>query len=218
MPRVKLTPISTTMARNRSKSSWVQAHRRDPFVKRARRDGYRSRAAYKLVEIDRRDRLFWPGGIVLDLGAAPGGWAQVAAGAVGPSGRVIAVDILPMKPIRGVEFIRGDFREASVLQAVHRRLDGTQATLVMSDMAPNITGIREVDQPRAIYLAELALELARSVAAPGAMLLVKVFQGEGLEDFRRDVERSFRKVCTRKPGASRSQSRELYLLAEKFSV
>lgn len=204
--------------KKKSSARWLQRNWRDPYVKKARRDGYRSRAAYKLMEIDRRDRILDQGGIVIDLGAAPGGWSQLAMERVGPAGRVIAVDLLPIVPIRGVELIQGDFRDNAVVKAVTNSLDGAQATLVLSDMAPNISGVSEIDQPRAMYLAELALDLTHKVCAPRGALLVKVFEGEGLSDFRQELQGCFGRVCTRKPQSSRARSRESYLLALNYGV
>ncbi len=201
------------MTRGGSSSRWLREHFDDPYVKRARQEGYRSRASYKLLEIQQRDRLIAPGMTVVDLGAAPGGWSQLAARLTGSGGRVVALDILPMDPVPGVEFIQGDFREQQVLDRLLECLGGCPVDLVMSDMAPNISGIKAMDQPRAIYLAELALDLSCSVLAPGGDLLLKGFEGEGMEELRRGLRSAFRKVVTRKPAASRPRSREVYLLA-----
>ncbi|MCY3565226.1 MAG: 23S rRNA (uridine(2552)-2'-O)-methyltransferase RlmE [Gammaproteobacteria bacterium] len=203
---------------NASKSSkrWLQEHLSDPHVKRSREQGYRSRASAKLLEIQRRDRLIRPGMTVVDLGAAPGGWSQVAREAVGAGGKVIAVDLLPMAPIAGVEFVQGDFSEGEVLDRVLERLGGAAADLVISDMAPNMSGMKEVDQPRAMDLAELALDLAQRILAPRGSLLVKVFQGAGCERFRAALKSGFAVVKTRKPDASRARSSEMYLLASGF--
>ncbi|MYC59013.1 MAG: 23S rRNA (uridine(2552)-2'-O)-methyltransferase RlmE [Gammaproteobacteria bacterium] len=203
---------------NASKSSkrWLQEHLSDPHVKRSREQGYRSRASAKLLEIQRRDRLIRPGMTVVDLGAAPGGWSQVAREAVGAGGKVIAVDLLPMAPIAGVEFVQGDFSEGEVLDRVLERLGGAAADLVISDMAPNMSGMKEVDQPRAMDLAELALDLAQRILAPRGSLLVKVFQGAGCELFRTALKSGFAVVKTRKPDASRARSSEMYLLASGF--
>ena len=203
---------------NASKSSkrWLREHLSDPHVKRSREQGYRSRASAKLLEIQRRDRLIRPGMTVVDLGAAPGGWSQVAREAVGAGGKVIAVDLLPMAPIAGVEFVQGDFSEGEVLDRVLERLGGAAADLVISDMAPNMSGMKEVDQPRAMELAELALDLAQRVLAPRGSLLVKVFQGAGCERFRAALKSGFAVVKTRKPDASRPRSSEMYLLASGF--
>lgn len=202
----------------RSKSShrWLREHFDDPFVSRAQQEGYRSRAVYKLAEIDQRDRLFRPGMRVVDLGAAPGGWSQYAADRVGAAGRVVASDILGMDPIPGVEIVTGDFREEPVLQAILRQLGGEAADLVLSDMAPNLSGTDAVDQPRAIHLCELALDLAARVLKPNGAFLVKVFQGQGSDEFLRELRRRFARVVIRKPEASRQRSREVYVLARGF--
>jgi 23S rRNA (uridine2552-2'-O)-methyltransferase len=175
------------MARSKSSGRWLRRHFDDGYVRRAQQAGYRSRAAYKLLEINERDHILRPGMTVIDLGAAPGGWSQVAAGTVGRRGRVIALDLLPMDPISNVWFIHGDFREESVFTALLEMVGDRQVDLVISDMAPNISGMRSVDQPRAMYLAELALDLAKNVLAPGGALLVKAFQGEGIDEFKRDI-------------------------------
>ncbi len=201
------------MARSRSSSRWLREHFDDHYVKRAQAEGYRSRAAYKLLEIQQRDRLITPGMTVVDLGAAPGGWSQLAARLTGGKGRVLALDILPMDPLPDVEFIQGDFREQQTLERLMESLDGSRVDLVLSDMAPNISGVKAVDQPRAIYLAELALELSRKVLRPGGGMLLKAFEGAGMDELRRELRGSFRSVATRKPAASRARSRELYLLA-----
>lgn len=190
----------------------MQRHLNDDFVQRAQREGYRSRAAYKLLEIQERDKLIKHGMTVIDLGAAPGGWTQVAADLIGENGRLIALDILPMDPFAGVEIIQGDFREDEVYQQLLDVLGDSPVDLVISDMAPNISGNKSVDQPRAIYLAELGLELARQVLRPGGDYLVKVFQGEGFDELRQEMQKTFSKLLTRKPKASRSESREVYLL------
>ena len=203
---------------NASKSSkrWLQEHLSDPHVKRSREQGYRSRASAKLLEIQRRDCLIRPGMTVVDLGAAPGGWSQVARKSVGAGGKVVAVDLLPMAPIAGVEFVQGDFSDGEVLDRVLERLGGAAADLVISDMAPNMSGMKEVDQPRAMDLAELALDLAQRILAPRGSLLVKVFQGAGCERFRAALKSGFAVVKTRKPDASRARSSEMYLLASGF--
>jgi len=204
----------------RSKSSrrWLDRHVSDEFVKRAQREGYRSRAAYKLLEIQARDRILRPGQWVVDLGAAPGGWCQVARTLVGPGGRVVALDILPMEPLADVELIQGDFRDEAVLQRLRASLAGHSVDLVISDMAPNVSGVAAVDQPRAMYLAELALAVARELLKPGGVLVTKVFQGEGFDDLVRALRESFTRVVTRKPKASRSSSREVYLVAGNFHL
>lgn len=199
--------------RSKSSRQWLTEHFDDAFVKRAQAEGWRSRAVYKLIEIDERDHLLRPGMVVVDLGAAPGGWAQYAARKLGGRGRVIALDILEMPALEGVEVLLGDFREDAVLEALRQRLAGAQIDLVMSDMAPNISGMAAVDQPRSMYLAELALAFARETLKPGGDLLTKVFQGEGYEAFVQDLKQDFATVTVRKPKASRPRSREVYLLA-----
>jgi 23S rRNA (uridine2552-2'-O)-methyltransferase len=203
------------MARSKSSGRWLQRHFDDAYVRKAQQAGYRSRAAYKLLEINERDHILRPGMTVIDLGAAPGGWSQVAAKIVGARGRVIALDILPMDPLPGVWVLQGDFREESVMADLLNNMGEQQVDLVISDMAPNISGMRSVDQPRAMYLAELALDVARKALSPGGTLLVKAFQGEGIDEFRRELQRSFRTVMTRKPKASRPSSREVYMLAKQ---
>jgi len=191
----------------------LREHFDDEFVKRAQREGYRSRAVFKLEEIQRKDHILKPGMSVVDLGAAPGGWSQYALGLVGRKGRVVAMDILPMEPLPGVEFVLGDFREEAVLEALLNRLNGREIDLVMSDIAPNITGVDAVDQPRAMYLAELAVDFADRVLRPGGDLLVKLFQGEGFDPLLRELRARYDKVVMRKPRASRPRSREVYALA-----
>lgn len=204
------------MARSKSSRQWLKEHFSDAWVKRSQEEGYRSRASYKLLELQQRDRFIKPGMTVIDLGAAPGGWSQVVANIVGPAGRVIACDLLPMDAVPGVQFIQGDFTDSAVLERLMAELDGARADLVISDMAPNISGVKDIDQPRAMYLAELALDLAKSILSPGAYFLVKVFQGEGFETFQQDLRKSFKSVKARKPAASRARSREIYLLAAGF--
>jgi len=206
------------MKKSKSSRQWLDRHFNDEYVKRAQREGYRSRAAYKLMEIQQRDRLLKPGQTVVDLGAAPGGWSQMARHIVGAKGRVVALDILPMDPLPDVDFIEGDFREAEVLQALRDLLQDDVVDLVISDMAPNVSGVSAVDQPRSIYLCELALEFARGVLRPGGSFLVKVFQGEGFDQYYKELHSSFEKVVTRKPKASRPKSREVYLLAGSYKV
>lgn len=202
----------------KSNKSWLQAHRRDQFVKRARDSRYRSRAVYKLQEIDQRDHLLKPGQTVVDLGAAPGGWSQYAAERMGGTGKVIAVDILAMEPVNDVVFIQGDFSGENTVNACLAALGGGRADLVICDMAPNLTGIRSTDQARSLGLAELALDFARQVLRPGGDLLVKLFQGEGIDAFKRELRTHFQKVMVRKPQASRSSSREFYILARGYGV
>lgn len=204
------------MARSKSSKRWLQEHFSDQYVKQSQRDGYRSRASYKLLEIDKKDRLFRPGMTVVDLGAAPGGWSQVAAERVGHNGKVLASDILPMDSIAGVEFIQGDFTEDSVFEALMAAIDGSPVDLVISDMAPNMSGMDAVDQPKAMYLVELALDMARQILSPGGAFVAKVFQGEGFEPWLADVRASFGRVVTRKPDASRARSREVYIVGRDF--
>lgn len=200
------------VSRSKSSSRWLHEHFNDPWVKKAQAEGYRSRAVFKLLEIQQKDRLLKPGMTVVDLGAAPGGWTQAAVDLVGPRGLVIASDILGMDPVPGAQFIQGDFREQEVFDTILAALAGRPVDLVISDMAPNMSGERSVDQPRAMYLAELALEFAGRVLRPGGDLLVKVFQGEGIDAFRTDMRRTFRQLQVRKPEASRARSSEVYLL------
>jgi 23S rRNA (uridine2552-2'-O)-methyltransferase len=211
------------MPRSKSSQRWLKEHFDDHWVTRAKAEGYRSRASYKLIEIDEKDRLLKPGMTVLDLGAAPGGWSQVAAARClnGSSKNraendaiLVASDILPMDAIAGVTFIQGDFREAAVFDGILAALGNRKVDLVMSDMAPNISGNRSVDQPRAVYLCELALDMAVSVLAPEGRFLVKLFQGQGADEFRHAVQQRFRSLVTRKPAASRARSNEVYLLAQ----
>jgi 23S rRNA (uridine2552-2'-O)-methyltransferase len=200
------------VTRSKSSKRWLQEHFDDPYVKKAQAAGYRSRAAFKLLEIQQKDRIVRPGMTVVDLGAAPGGWTQVAADLVGHTGLVVASDILPMDGVPGVRFVQGDFHEQSVFDAIVAALDGRPVDLVISDMAPNMSGTRAVDQPRAIYLCELALDLAERVLRPGGDFLAKVFQGEGSDAFRARLRERFRQVQVRKPDASRARSSEVYLL------
>lgn len=202
------------MPRSKSSHRWLKEHFNDPYVKDAQKAGWRSRASFKLIELDKKDRLLRPGQLVVDLGAAPGGWSQVAAQAVGEQGKVVASDILPMDSIEGVEFILGDFTEESVLASILAALGEARADLVISDMAPNMSGINDVDQPKSMYLVELALDLARQVLKPGGNFVSKVFQGEGFDALMKDCKSAFNTVVTRKPDASRSRSREVYLVAK----
>ncbi len=203
------------MAKSRKGSSrrWLAQHRDDPYVQAARRQGYRSRASFKLLEMDRRYRIFRPGQAVVDLGAAPGGWCQVAAERIGGSGRILACDLLPMEPLPGVEFLQGDFTEPEVLAELRQTLDSQLVDVVISDLAPNISGMRSVDQPRAMYLVELALEFAAELLKPGGVFVAKVFQGEGFDSLLQDTRRQFRQVRVFKPEASRPESREVYWIA-----
>lgn len=203
-------------SRSKSSARWLQEHFDDQYVKRSQEDGWRSRASYKLLEIHEKDKLFRPGMSVVDLGAAPGGWTQVAAEIIGDSGRIVASDILPMDPIAGATFVQGDFTEDQVLEEILTAIGSDQVDLVISDMAPNMSGAQSVDQPKAMYLVELALDLARQVLRKNGVFLAKVFQGEGFEPYLKDLRSSFTKVITRKPDASRARSREVYLLAKGF--
>lgn len=205
------------MKRSKTSKQWMIEHVNDVYVQRAKAEGYRSRAAYKLIEIAARDKLLKPGMVIVDLGAAPGGWSQVAAGKIGARGRVIAVDVLAMDPLPHVAFVHGDFREDAVVAALERALAGRPIDLVLSDMSPNISGIALSDQARAMYLAELALEFAVKHLQPAGSLLVKVFQGSGFQEFLREMRARFRHVVTRKPDASRGRSNELYLLGRDFN-
>ena len=201
------------MKPSKTSKQWMREHINDPFVHLAQKEGYRSRAAYKLLEIDAKDHLLKPGMVVVDLGATPGGWSQVAARQVGRGGKVIALDLLPLDPLAGVDFIQGDFREEIVLKQLEALLQGKQVGLVISDMAPNMSGVQSADLARAIHLAELAMEFALEHLKPGGSFLVKVFQGVGFEEFLKLMKGRFAKVVTRKPKASRDRSSELYLLA-----
>lgn len=202
----------------RSSGSWRDRQERDPFVQRARREGWRSRAVFKLEQIDTKERLLRPGMVCLDLGAAPGGWSQYVTQALDGNGRVIAVDLLPMDALPGVEFVQGDFREEHVFEELLERVGERGADLVISDMAPNISGTKAVDQPRSMYLAELALDMAQRVLRPGGSFVCKVFQGEGFDEFVKTARNSFERVRVIKPKASRSGSREVYLVARNFSL
>lgn len=200
------------MKPSRTSKQWMQEHLNDPYVKMAQKDGYRARAAYKLIEIDDKDQLIKPGMIVVDLGSTPGSWSQVVVKRLKGQGRVIALDILDMQPIAGVEFIQGDFREASVLNELEKKLNNHLVDLVIADMAPNMSGIADVDQAGAAYLTELALEFSRDWLKPNGHFLVKVFMGQGFEDILQNMRKMFNKVVTRKPKASRGRSTEVYLL------
>ncbi|MDT0594370.1 23S rRNA (uridine(2552)-2'-O)-methyltransferase RlmE [Glaciecola petra] len=206
------------MARSKTSKKWLDEHVNDPYVQKAQRDGYRSRASYKLIELNEKDSLFKSGSVVMDLGAAPGGWSQIVAPIVGESGRVIASDILPMDGIAGVDFIQGDFTEASVYEQILNSLGSSQVDSVISDMAPNMSGVNTTDQHASMYLVELALDMARNVLKPGGSFCAKVFQGVGSEAFTKEVRASFSKVIVRKPAASRPRSREIYLVAKGFKA
>lgn len=199
------------MKRNRTNKAWLHEHLTDPYVQQAQTEGYRARAAYKLIEIDERDKLLRPASVVVDLGAAPGSWCQVVRRRC-PQGRVFALDLLPIDPISGVEFILGDFTEDAVLTELESRLQGGKTDVVLSDMAPNLSGVASADQARSIHLCELALDFARQHLKPDGRFLVKIFQGEGFMDFRKTMETAFAKVQVRKPKASRDRSAEVYLL------
>ncbi len=204
------------MSRSKTSGKWLREHFDDVYVQRAKDEGWRSRAVYKLLEINEKDKLIKPGMTVLDLGAAPGGWSQMAAKLVGHHGLVIASDILEMDPIPGVQFLQGDFREESVYQQLLEIIGNRPIDLVICDMAPNMSGMNAVDQPRAMYLAELALDMVKQVLKQNGDFLVKVFQGEGLPEYRKDMQQNFGKLITRKPGASRPRSKEVYLLGKGF--
>lgn len=204
------------MSRSKTSKGWLREHFDDIYVKKAQQDGYRSRAAYKLLELQEKDRVIKPGMTVVDLGAAPGGWSQVAVKLVGHNGLVIASDILEMDNIAGVQFLQGDFREEEVYKQLLEIIGDRPVDLVISDMAPNMSGVDAVDQPRAMYLAELALEMASQVLKPDGVFLVKVFQGAGLQEYRKLLQERFTTLITRKPDASRSRSKETYLLAKGF--
>ena len=204
------------MARSKSSHRWLKSHFDDEYVKRAQRAGYRSRAVYKLEELQQKDRILRPGMTVVDLGAAPGGWSQYAAQLLKGSGRIIAMDLLAMDPLDGVEFLQGDFREEEVLDLLVETLGETPVDLVMSDMAPNISGMEAVDQPRSMYLAELAADFAARVLREGGDLLFKAFQGEGFDDLIKLLRSQYQQVKTRKPRASRPRSREVYVVARHY--
>jgi 23S rRNA (uridine2552-2'-O)-methyltransferase len=201
--------------RSKSSSRWLREHFDDEFVKRAQKEGWRSRAVFKLQELDQAERLLRPGMTVVDLGAAPGGWSQYAGRVLGASGRVIAMDVLPMDDLPGVTFLLGDFREQSVLDQLLAEIGTARVDLVLSDMAPNLSGVDVVDHPRAMYLAELALDFAARMLAPGGTLLMKVFQGAGFDALVKDARQRFAEVRLKKPKASRTRSAEVYLLARR---
>jgi 23S rRNA (uridine2552-2'-O)-methyltransferase len=208
--------LEVGLARSKSSDRWLKEHFSDVWVKKSQEEGYRSRASYKLIELDRKDRLFRPGQLVVDLGAAPGGWSQVAIERVGDTGTVIASDILPMDPIAGVEFVQGDFTEDSVFESLLALLGDRRADVVISDMAPNMSGMAAVDIPRAMGLVELALDMAQRVLRPGGAFVAKVFQGEGFDALLADMRRDFQTVVSRKPDSSRARSREVYLVGKGF--
>lgn len=200
------------MARSKSSSRWLQEHFDDPYVLQAQKDGWRSRAIYKLKEIDEKDHVLRPGMLVIDLGAAPGGWSQYAASKIGPKGEVLALDILPVEAYAGVRFLQGDFTQDTVFEALIELIDQREVDLVMSDMAPNFSGNKAIDIPRSMYLVELTLDLAERVLKPGGNVLIKVFQGEGYERLLSQMRQGYNKVVTRKPQASRARSNEIYLI------
>jgi 23S rRNA (uridine2552-2'-O)-methyltransferase len=202
------------MKKNKTSRAWVHDHLNDPYVQRAQTDGYRARAAYKLLEIDERDHLLKPGAIIVDLGAAPGSWCQLAVRRCGAKARIFALDLLQMEPVAGVDFLLGDFTEDAVLEALEGRLEGARVDVVLSDMAPNLSGVATVDQARSIHLCELALDFAVRHLRPGGQFVVKVFQGEGFMAFRKQMEAAFSSVQVRKPKASRDRSAEVYLLGK----
>ncbi len=204
------------MVNSKSSKKWIKERARDKYVKKSKQAGFRSRASFKLLEIQEKDRFIKPGMVVVDLGCAPGGWSQAAKSLVGDKGSVLATDILPMAPISGVKFIQGDFTDHAVFEDLIEKVQGESVDLVISDMSPNITGIRAIDQPESMHLAELALDFARSILRKGAYFLVKVFEGEGIGEYKLILASEFEKVKVRKPNASRSRSREVYLLAEKY--
>jgi 23S rRNA (uridine2552-2'-O)-methyltransferase len=204
------------MARSKSSADWLREHVDDIYVHKAQQDGYRTRASYKLIELDEKDQLIKPGMTVIDLGSAPGGWSQVVARKLDGSGVMIASDILPMDPIADVNFIQGDFTEESVFEELMGIVNGRPVDLVISDMAPNMSGVASIDQPGSMYLVELALDMARQVLKPNGQFVAKVFQGEGFDEYIRDVRESFSKVLIRKPKASRARSREVYVVGKGF--
>jgi 23S rRNA (uridine2552-2'-O)-methyltransferase len=201
------------LKKSQSSKQWLRRHVNDPYVQRSKREGYRSRSAYKLIEIDDKDRFLKPGQVVVDLGAAPGGWSQVLAKRLGGSSTIVAIDLLPMDPISGVTFIQGDFSLKKGMGALQAALEGSQVDVVLSDMAPNLSGIGVSDQAKCMTLAELAFEFAQLHLKPDGAFLVKIFQGAGYDDYLKSLRRAFQKVVVRKPDASRDESAEQYLLA-----
>lgn len=204
------------MARSKSSGRWLDEHFNDQYVKKSQQDGYRSRASYKLLELQEKDKLFKSGMSVLDLGSAPGGWSQVAVELVGKRGRVVASDILSMEPIAGVDFVQGDFTELEVYEQIISVLGEDKVDLVISDMAPNMSGVSAVDQPKAMYLVELSVDMADQILSPGGALVAKVFHGDGFDELLRTARSKFNKVQIRKPDASRARSKEQYLVASGF--
>lgn len=208
--------MAHSMARTKSSASWLSRHLSDPFVKQAQKDGYRSRAAYKLLELNEKDKLIRPGMRVLDLGSAPGGWSQVAGKIIGDKGRILATDILPMEALRNVDFIQGDFTEQDTLDKLLAWTGGGKFDLIISDIAPNITGISSADQASSIYFLELALDTVRRTLKPGANFAAKMFQGSGSDEYLKELRKHFDKVSIRKPAASRKESREVFVVAKGF--
>jgi 23S rRNA (uridine2552-2'-O)-methyltransferase len=208
--------VPQEMARSKSSASWLSRHVSDPFVKQAQKDGYRSRSAYKLIELNDKDKLIRPGMRVLDLGSAPGGWSQVAGRIIGDKGRILATDILPMEPLKNVDFIQGDFTDEAIVGQLLEWLGGGKFDLIISDIAPNITGIDVADQATSMYFLELALDTVCKTLKPGATFVAKMFQGAGSDQYVKELRRHFDKVLIRKPAASRKESREVYLVAKGF--
>lgn len=204
------------MARSKTSADWLKEHVDDIYVQKAQQDGYRTRASYKLIELDEKDQLIKPGMTIIDLGSAPGGWSQVVGRKLNGKGVVIASDILPMDPIADVEFIQGDFTEEAVFNELMAIVDSRPVDLVISDMAPNMSGVASIDQPGSMYLVELALDMARQVLRPNGQFVAKVFQGDGFDEYVKDVRQSFTKVLIRKPKASRPRSREVYVVGKGF--
>ncbi len=204
------------MARSKTSADWLKEHVEDIWVQKAQQDGYRTRASYKLIELDEKDQLIKPGHIILDLGAAPGGWSQVVTRKQKGNGLIIASDILPMDPIEDVTFIQGDFTEQAVFDAIMLAVNNRPVDLVISDMAPNMSGVASIDQPSAMYLVELALDMARQTLKPNGLFVAKVFQGDGFDDYVKEVKTSFAQVLIRKPKASRPRSREVYIVGKGF--
>ncbi|QWF69816.1 23S rRNA (uridine(2552)-2'-O)-methyltransferase RlmE [Methylomonas paludis] len=204
------------MARSKSSPQWLQEHFHDEYVKKAQALGYRSRAVFKLIEIQEKDKIIRPGMNVVDLGAAPGGWSEYASKIVGKNAKVVALDLLDIEPIPGVDFIQGDFREQEVLDQLYKVLDNQPVDLLLSDMAPNISGNREMDQPKSIYLGELALDAAQAILHKGGTFLIKMFQGAGFDAYHQQVKQQFNSVVIRKPKASRPRSNEVYILAKGY--
>lgn len=202
------------MSKQKKNNGWMERHLNDNYVKKSKADGYRSRAAYKIIELNEKDKLFKPGMTVVDLGAAPGGWSQVVSDNLGESGRIIALDLLPMDSFAHVEFIRGDFREDAIFDKLLELLNGDPVDLVISDMAPNLTGQRVIDQSKSMYLVELALDFALQVLKPGGDFVTKAFEGAGMAEYRMQIQAHFAKSYNRKPGSSRSESRELFVVAK----